>query len=326
MSITYDSAIDKRIIGWYYNKNGMFGKAYFEHNKEGCFVKGYNWEFNFDTQFPVHMFPYHVVGNRDQIHWHRYYEIGLCVSGEGRFVYYNKEYTVHAGDIFISNNYESHVAIGAENQTTDYLFLIFLPSFISVSDGRWVDRQYLATLNYNPLQFVNQIPAENESAKKIAQYIREGYDAYSVKASGYQMTVDIIVRKVLLECSLYYTHQQEDTIRYFDINPKIRAAQEYINNNYNWNITLNNVAENVGINASYLRHLFKAETQVSFKEYVTCLRLSQARAMLLSSQKSINHIIEEVGYTNISQFYRIFKQHYNMTPAQYREIKHDVML
>lgn len=285
-------------------------------------MKGYNWEFNFDPLFPVYLFPYRVVGKQDQLHWHRYYEIGLCLKGMGRFVYYNKEYTVRPGDIFISNNYESHVAVGDENQATDYLFLIFLPSFISGSEGRWVDRQYVATLNYNPLQFVNKIPRENASAKRIASCIQEGYEAYSKKIGGYEMITDIAVRRVLLECSQYYSHHQEDSVHYFDINPKIRAAQEYINNNYSSNITLEDVAGAVGMNASYLRHLFKAETQVSFKEYVTCLRLSEARAMLLSSDQSINAIIEKVGYSNTSQFYRVFKQHYNITPAQYREIKH----
>ena len=36
---------------------------------------------------------------------------------------------------------------------------------------------------------------------------------------------------------------------------------------------------------------------------------------------SVHQVIEEVGYTNISQFYRIFRQHYHMTPAEYRRLQ-----
>ena len=103
-----------------------------------------------------------------------------------------------------------------------------------------------------------------------------------------------------------------------NINPKILAAQQYIDQNYNHSLTLDEVARYVDLNATYFRHLFKEEIRISFKEYITHLRLSNARLLLMDSDMSINRIIEEVGYTNISQFYRIFRQHYHMTPAEYR--------
>lgn len=56
-----------------------------------------NWVYNFDPNFPVHIFPFMVVGNRDSLHWHDYVEIGLCTSGEGYFIYMNKSYTVNQG-------------------------------------------------------------------------------------------------------------------------------------------------------------------------------------------------------------------------------------
>lgn len=79
-------------------------------------TKRFNWEYEFDPSFPIHLFPYQVMGNKDPMHWHRYHEIGLCVGGTGKFVYLNKVYPVKPGDIFISNNYESHVAISDGTQ------------------------------------------------------------------------------------------------------------------------------------------------------------------------------------------------------------------
>lgn len=61
--------------------------------------------------------------------------------------------------------------------------------------------------------------------------------------------------------------------------------------------------------------------RISFKEYLTHLRLTNARMLLLNSSLSIGSVIEEVGYSNISQFYRIFRQYYHMTPAQYRKMQ-----
>lgn len=127
-------------------------------------TKRFNWEYEFDPSFPIHLFPYQVMGNKDPMHWHRYHEIGLCVGGTGKFVYLNKVYPVKPGDIFISNNYESHVAISDGTQDCRYLFLIFLPSAISAPGSQAVDSQYLRFLNYNPLSFQNRIHADDPAA------------------------------------------------------------------------------------------------------------------------------------------------------------------
>ena len=58
--------------------------------------------------------------------------------------------------------------------------------------------------------------------------------------------------------------------------------------------------------------------QIYFKSYVTLLRLAHAQKLLIASQRSINEIIQEVGYSNITQFYKIFELNYNLTPAEYR--------
>ena len=164
-------------------------------------MKRFNWEFDFDPAFPIHLFPYTVVGNRDSMHWHRYHEIGLCTSGNGKFLYLNKVYPAHPGDIFISNNYESHVAISEAGDETKYIFLIFLPSIISAPSGQSVDAQYLRFLQYNPLHFENRIPAEDPAAGQIGELIRQAHAVYHQKSDFSQMELDILLRQILLALS-----------------------------------------------------------------------------------------------------------------------------
>ena len=95
-------------------------------------------------------------------------------------------------------------------------------------------------------------------------------------------------------------------------------VQVYINDHYTEHLTLSQVASHLNLNESYFRHLFKDEMQISFKSYVTLLRLAHAQKLLIASQRSINEIIQEVGYSNITQFYKIFELNYNLTPAEYR--------
>ena len=280
-------------------------------------MKRFNWEYEFDPAFPIHLFPYTVVGNRDPMHWHRYHEIGLCVEGAGKFVYLNKVYPVEPGDIFISNNYESHVAISDGAQDCRYLFLIFLPSVISAPGSQAVDSQYLRFLHYNPLSFQNRILAADPAAAQLGGLIRRAYQVYTQRGDFYQMELDILLRQVLL--ALSRARSSSEIVHHTpDLNPKIAEAQVYINDHYTEPLTLSQVARYLDLNASYFRHLFKDEMQISFKPYVTLLRLAHAQKLLIASQKSVSEIIQEVGYSNISQFYKIFELNYNLTPAEYR--------
>lgn len=134
------------------------------------------------------------------------------------------------------------------------------------------------------------------------------------------MEMNIIVRSILHALSVHYRHTKAADEPAAHIHPLIHAAQQYIGSNYNRNISIQEVAGKVGLNESYFRHLFKSELSISFREYITRLRLSHVRILLLDDQHSILSAIEEVGYTNLSRFYRIFRQYYNMTPSEYRRL------
>lgn len=280
-------------------------------------MRSFNWEYEFDPVFPIYIFPYTVVGSRDSMHWHRYHEIGLCTGGSGKFVYLNKVYPIRPGDIFISNNYESHVATSDSDQDTQFLFLIFLPSIISAPGSQAVDSQYLRFLQYNPLSFQNCIPAGDPAAVQLGELIRRAYQIYIAQQEFYQMELDILLRQILL--TLTQARSAPENFSHVPKqNPKIAQAQEYINDHYTGKLTIRQVADHLELNESYFRHLFKEETRISFKGYVTLLRLSHAQKLLIASDRSIYEIIQEVGYSNISQFYKLFKLNFDQTPAEYR--------
>ncbi len=281
-------------------------------------MRDYNWEFDFDSTFPIHVFNYTVFGHRDQLHWHRYYEIGLVEEGTGTFQYVGKSFPSCAGDIFVTNNYESHVAV-TDNPLQNYTFLIMLPNFISNNSIHVINQQYLSTFQYNPLHFINRIPAQTEAAQTIGSLMRQARAFYQKQDTAWQLEVDILTRSILLELYQYYSKNRNKDVASLISNPKMRLAQQYISNNYNRALTVNEVAGYVDMSPSYFRHVFKETIQISFKEYITQLRLARACTLLQSTDHTINDIIEEVGYSNFSQFYRVFRKYYNATPAEYRD-------
>ncbi|MFC0211901.1 AraC family transcriptional regulator [Paenibacillus chartarius] len=102
----------------------------------------------------------------------------------------------------------------------------------------------------------------------------------------------------------------------------IEQAKNYLQDYYAKDISLESCAEQVGAAPYFLSKAFKAETGVTFTEYLTNLRMDKAKAMLRDSNTMINEIAMQVGYQP-SYFIRLFKKLEGITPGRFRELVRD---
>lgn len=72
-------------------------------------------------------------------------------------------------------------------------------------------------------------------------------------------------------------------------------------------------------NGEYLNRIVKKQTGKTILEYGQSIYLEEARQLLSNTDKSISSIIEELGFSNRSHFYRLFKNAYGETPLDYRK-------
>ena len=82
-------------------------------------------------------------------------------------------------------------------------------------------------------------------------------------------------------------------------------------------LSLTDVAEELGMNASYISHVFKQQTGTGFSEALTLVRLEHAKTLLQSSL-TLNAVSEQCGFTSAAYFSRVFKKQYGITPGQFR--------
>ncbi len=92
-----------------------------------------------------------------------------------------------------------------------------------------------------------------------------------------------------------------------------------INKNVFADISLEYIAQEVGMSPQYLSKIFKEEIGMNFIDYVTGKRIAYAKELLENKDKSIREIAVEVGYSDSSYFTRIFKKIVGLTPKEYRE-------
>ena len=105
----------------------------------------------------------------------------------------------------------------------------------------------------------------------------------------------------------------------------IARVQEYILENYSDStLSLESVAERIGITSSYLSRLFKKETGSSFVDYVNTVRVQKAKFLLAQSELKIKDIAYQTGFHSIQNFFRIFKRMTGDPPGEYRIKQKDV--
>ena len=100
--------------------------------------------------------------------------------------------------------------------------------------------------------------------------------------------------------------------------PRIDRTLEYIHKHYTTDIAMSDLAELAALSVSGLHRLFKRHTRLTVSEYIAQLRIGKACSLLVSTDKPISSIADEVGYTNLSHFNRQFLAIKKLTPREFR--------
>lgn len=100
---------------------------------------------------------------------------------------------------------------------------------------------------------------------------------------------------------------------------RIQIVVMLLENNWNKQIAVAEIARLVHLSPSRLAHLFKSEMDLSIQQYLTRLRLAKAKRHLETSFLSVKEIAASVGFSSVARFVVCFKSLVGATPAQYRK-------
>ena len=123
-----------------------------------------------------------------------------------------------------------------------------------------------------------------------------------------------IVLKILQMC----TNEKEVT-RSDDF---IKQVQNYLDEHYLEDISLNDYYETLPFSKFYIAKLFKSYLGVTPLNYITSKRMNKARDLLNTTDKKIIEIASDVGYKDIYYFTKVFKKEIGVSPSAYRKRKH----
>lgn len=116
-----------------------------------------------------------------------------------------------------------------------------------------------------------------------------------------------------MECAANNMIQKQSTSN------KIDMILDYINDNFNSDISITSISEKFGLTPNYLSTLLKNKLDKKFADYIAELRISYAKDLLKATNLRVKDIMEKVGYYSQSYFSKLFIDIVGMAPSEYRK-------
>lgn len=100
---------------------------------------------------------------------------------------------------------------------------------------------------------------------------------------------------------------------------ELEMVTEYIKDNIDKKIRLEQLAEIAKLSPNHFHKVFTDTLGITPNNYISNLKLKNAKNLLLTSTFNITEIAEKCGYSNISYFSTVFKKHFNISPLNFRK-------
>lgn len=126
--------------------------------------------------------------------------------------------------------------------------------------------------------------------------------------------------QVKAEWSQHFSEVKNVIIKYQMLNHNlIYNIGKYVIVHVDEHLTLEKVASNVFLNKSYISHIFKKVSGISFVNFMTDVKIDRAKILLMNTNLKIYEVASTIGYNNPEYFSRVFKSITGVTPNEYRD-------
>ena len=232
------------------------------------------------------------------------YLLHYCLSGQGEYHVNNQVYQIKAGDAFLIMPNVVTYYQADQHEPWTYLWISF--------DGSKT-RQYLKRCNLDEHNLVVHCDYINELRETTIAILAHNKLSYSNELfiQGQLYTFFSFLAK-----SANITYNDNVAPNY---NPYVDKAIEYIQNNYQEMVTVNEIADYLSLNRSYLTTLFKKHLHLSPQEFLLKYRMMRAEDLLTNTDLTINQIAFSCGYSNQLSFSKAFSNSHQMAPRDYRK-------
>ena len=273
--------------------------------------RGYPFKLYYDD---IALFDFHCV----EWHWHVGFEFVLIETGTVTFGIGEKQVTLEKGHgVFINSKilhrYYSDGHAVVPNCVVDPYFLAAPESLIYKKYVQPIQKSALNGLIFSP-----DIAWQAEAISVMRDIVA----AQDSEKDG-ELVTSFLMQRLW---HLIYLNTEERYLTQKDENPaseqaRLQMMMQYIHENYDRKLCLENIADQAMISKSTALNLFRSYLDDTPVHYLLRYRLQEAAKLLITTEKKITVIAQSSGFENVEYFCKSFKKHYQMTPTEYRRKK-----
>lgn len=272
-----------------------------------------------DPVFPYMVYPCTIPLDFPAVllHWQDTMEIIYVKKGRGMAQVDLSAFEVQAGHIIFVPPGRLHGLKQIPGEYMEYENIIFDMTFLGSDIMDRCSRKYLQPLKENRLNFPLYITTKNSRYQEIAACLDDADNLCCSRCAGFELGVKGNIMKLLSvlfqleETKLILSGIPQDT-------GKLKSILDFIEKNYRQPIKIEDAAAHCGYSSSHFMRWFKQAAGTSFIQHLNDFRLEAASRELKHSDKTVLEIAENSGFDNLSNFNRLFKNHFGITPRQMR--------
>ncbi len=246
-------------------------------------------------------------GWREESHKHNFLELLFITEGEGSVTVSNKSFSAGRGDLFIYN-------AGAMHYEESSLKFPLAAYFIGI------DNLEITNLPKNHL-----LPPETECRLNVGDMF-EDFNQYftiiikeSCEKKQFYTELAQNASKAIIMLIFRLMNKICSDNKYLEVNSIYDAAKAYIDENYLRDLSLDEIASKCYVNKYHLSHIFAKVHEMSVGQYISELRLKEAKRLLRDTRLPVNEIADMAGFNDAGYFCRAFKKAFSCTPTAYRK-------
>lgn len=252
-------------------------------------------------------------------HWHPEIELTWIMSGSIEYHINNQSYILTEGEGLFGNSKTLHSGYMKDNQECTYLSITFHPRFLYGYENSILQTKYIDFITSNDAWSSLKLEKDVSWHQEMIQSMKEIYHLSLSKPNDYELRVHMILMQIWQHLYQYFSSLPEKDRHPQRHLQRLRDIISFIQENYDQEISLDDVAAHINICKSECCRFFKKHMNMTIFEYILFLRI-QNSLPLLKQGESITKTANQVGFASPAYFGQIFRRYMKCTPREYREM------
>ncbi|MEG0691962.1 MAG: AraC family transcriptional regulator [Oscillospiraceae bacterium] len=240
-------------------------------------------------------------------------EISYIVSGSGTFYCNGTQYSVKSGDVFISPLGVTHAVKASGTEQLRFAYIGFDFTHERQIEVYQTLKNFFESVSFYLVSDMQEIMTP--FYKVIDEFYKKSQYG-EVMIQGYIIQILIMTYRAF---SVEKTGQYRSDSKQKFVGPTVYSVMKYIDTNLFNNISVGQIAKDLGYNDCYLSHIFKEKTGQTLQNYVIQKKIWKSIEIFKLGNCSISDISARLGYANVQSFSRAFKKLTGVYPSQYIE-------